>query len=89
MSLAFFAEFSYKKICNTLLCYIKKQRIHYILHSKNALEMISEDPNIQKISVGACLQTVVSRSHIASVTVWLCETTQTAPMLIIREYKIM
>ena len=45
-----------RKLCNTLLGYIKKQQIveFMLLHSKNALKMISEDPNIQKISGGAC-----------------------------------
>ena len=39
-----------RKLCNTLLRYIKKQQIveFVLLPSKNALEMISEDPNIQK-----------------------------------------
>ena len=48
-------------VCNTLLGYIKKQQIVefmlLVLHSKNALEMISEDPNIPKNSGGACPQT--------------------------------
>ena len=45
-----------RKLRNTLLGYIKKQQIveFMLLHSKNALEMISEDPNIQKISGGTC-----------------------------------
>ena len=45
-----------RKLCYTLLGYIKKQQIveFMLLHSKNALEMISEDPNIQKISGGTC-----------------------------------
>ena len=40
-----------RKLHYTLLGYIKKQQIveFMLLHSKNALEMISEDPNIQKI----------------------------------------
>ena len=48
-----------RKLCNTLLgLYIKKQQIveFMLLHSKNALEMISEDPNIQNVSGGACPQ---------------------------------
>ena len=47
------------KLCNTLLYYIEKQQIveFVLLPSKNALEMISEDPNIQKISGGTCTQT--------------------------------
>ena len=49
------------KLRNTLLGYIKKQQIVefmlLVLHSKNALEMISEDPNIPKNSGGACPQT--------------------------------
>ena len=38
----------------TLLGYIKKQQIvkFMLLHSKNALEMISEDPNIQNFPGG-------------------------------------
>ena len=38
---------------------IKRQQIvkFMLLHSKNALEMISEDPNIQKLSGGARSQT--------------------------------
>ena len=47
-----------RKLRNTLLgyMYIKRQQIvvFMLLHSKNALEMISEDPNIQKISGGTC-----------------------------------
>ena len=48
-----------RKLCNTLLRYIKKQQLvkFVLLPSKNALEMISEDPNIQKYSGGACPQT--------------------------------
>ena len=48
-----------RKLCNTLLGYIKKQQIgeFMLLHSKNALEMISQDPNIQLFSGGACSQT--------------------------------
>ena len=44
------------KLCNTLLGYIKKQQIveFMLLHSKNALEIILEDPNIQKFSGGTC-----------------------------------
>ena len=47
-----------RKLCNTL-CYIKKQQIveFVLLPSKNALEMIAEDPNIQQFSGGACPQT--------------------------------
>ena len=45
-----------RKLRNTLLGYIKRQQIvdFMLLHSKNALEIISEDPNIQKISGGTC-----------------------------------
>ena len=45
-----------RKLRCTLLGYIKKQQIveFMLLHSKNALEMISEDPNIQKFSGGTC-----------------------------------
>ena len=45
-----------RKLRNTLLGYIKKQQIveFMLLHSKNALEIILEDPNIQKISGGTC-----------------------------------
>ena len=45
-----------RKLRNTLLGYIKKQQIveFMLLHSKNALEIISEDLNIQKISGGTC-----------------------------------
>ena len=45
-----------RKLCNTLLCYNKKQQIveFVLLPSKNALEIISEDLNIQNISGGAC-----------------------------------
>ena len=41
-----------RKLRYTLLGYIKKQQIveFMLLHSKNALEMISEDPNISKFS---------------------------------------
>ena len=48
-----------RKLCNTLLGYIKKQQIvqFVLLPSKNALEMISEDPNIKENSGGACPQT--------------------------------
>ena len=44
-----------RKLCNTLLGYIKKQQIveFMLLHSKNALEMISEYPNIQNF-LGLC-----------------------------------
>ena len=44
------------KLRNTLLGYIKKQQIvkFMLLHSKNALEIILEDPNIQKCSGGTC-----------------------------------
>ena len=39
-----------RKLCNTLLSYIKKQEIveFMLFPSNNALERISEDPNIQK-----------------------------------------
>ena len=42
------------KLRNTLLGYIKKQLIveFMLLHSKNALEIILEDPNIQNFSGG-------------------------------------
>ena len=45
-----------RKLRNTLLGYIKKQQIveFVLLHSKNALEIILEDPNIQKFSGGTC-----------------------------------
>ena len=45
-----------RKLRNTLLGYIQKQQIveFMLLHSKNALEIILEDPNIQKISGGTC-----------------------------------
>ena len=45
-----------RKLRNTLLGYIKKQQIveFMLLHSKNALEIILEDPNIQKNSGGTC-----------------------------------
>ena len=45
-----------RKLRYTLLGYIKKQQIveFMLLHSKNALEMISEDPNTQKTSGGTC-----------------------------------
>ena len=47
-----------RKLCNTLFGYkiIKKQQIveFMLVHSKNALEIILEDPNIQKISGGTC-----------------------------------
>ena len=45
-----------RKLRNTLLGYIKKQQIveFMLLHSKNALEIILEHPNIQKISGGTC-----------------------------------
>ena len=44
-----------RKLCNTLLGYIKKQQFveFMLLHSKNALEMISEYPNIQNF-LGLC-----------------------------------
>ena len=44
------------KLRNTLLGYTKKQQIveFMLLHSKNALEIILEDPNIQKFSGGTC-----------------------------------
>ena len=47
---------SSRKLRNTLLGYIKKQQIveFMLLHSKNALEIILEDPNIQKFSGGTC-----------------------------------
>ena len=42
-----------RKLRNTLLGYIKKQQIveFMLLHSKNALEIILEDPNIQNFLV--------------------------------------
>ena len=45
-----------RKLRNTLLGYTKKQQIveFMLLHSKNALEIILEDPNNQKISGGTC-----------------------------------
>ena len=45
-----------RKLRNTLLGYIKKQQIveFMLLQSKNALEIILEDPNIQKFSGGTC-----------------------------------
>ena len=43
-----------RKLRNTLLGYIKKQQIFkfMLLHSKNALEIILEDPTIQNFSGG-------------------------------------
>ena len=43
------------KLRYTLLGYIKKQQIveFMLLHSKNALQMISEDPNVQNVSGGS------------------------------------
>ena len=45
-----------RKLRNTLWGFIKKQQIveFMLLHSKNALEIILEDPNIQKLSGGTC-----------------------------------
>ena len=45
-----------RKLRNALLGYIKKQQIveFMLLHSKNALEIILEDRNIQKFSGGTC-----------------------------------
>ena len=45
-----------RKLRNILLGYIKKQQIveFMLFHSKNALEIILEDPNIQKYSGGTC-----------------------------------
>ena len=45
-----------RRLRNTLLGYIKKQQIveFMLLHSKNALEIILEDPNIQTFSGGTC-----------------------------------
>ena len=42
-----------RKLRNTLLGYIKRQQIveFMLLHSKNALEIILEDPNIQTFLV--------------------------------------
>ena len=44
------------KLRYTVLGYIKKQQIveFMLLPSKNALQMISEDPNVQNVSGGTC-----------------------------------
>ena len=53
---AMHGKWASRKLRCTLLGYIKKQQIveFMLLHSKNALEMISEDPNIQTFSGGTC-----------------------------------
>ena len=45
-----------RKLRYTLLGLYKKQQIveFMLLHSRNVLQMISEDPNIQKFSGGTC-----------------------------------
>ena len=60
---ATYGKSSSRKLRNTLLGYIKKQQIveFMLLHSKNALEIILEDPNIQKFSLGLC-QLFVNKS---------------------------